>query len=1040
MDRHPPPAWSGGAGVNLADEALRYVERGWAVFPIRGKQPFAGTKGVHDASSDLDVVEAAWERRGADANIGLGCGEASGVWVLDVDDGEEGLVELDALEEQHGHLPRTLRARTGGGGLHLFWRLGPGQAWPKNRVRRWAKHLDVRSTGGYVVLPPSVHPDTGRRYEWLTQHEPAVAPDWLLELIASPPAAERALPLAVRSAERAPAPVDEDEDDGSARVARSALDGACEDIRQAGRGQAAHGVLFAKARKLGGYVGAGLLDRDDVEARLVDAALAVGREERTVRRAVSQALDAGAEKPIRPVVSNARMTREEALAWWVSHLAASSSDAAMATGVPANQLRKWVAAGRSQDPEQDPPLRRRVPEQDPPKGGGAPEQDPPKGGGAPEQDPRNRSRQGGPAPEQDPRNGLLRGSRSADQDLPGRRGARDQDPRNRSRQGPDPEASDVDAQLVHLRDQVALAESGAKLDLLQRAVYDEALIEALVERRRFDSAAATAELLKLRASCRGAGRFVDIIEERVSDRLSERITRLDDDDSVLEDVGPNDRPIIVIRASMRQVIDEAIGALESASNLYQRGSSLVHVCRDGRDPDLDLEVETPIIRRLSFTRLMELMSTTARWTRRKRGEGGVSYDPCLPVDWAVRGVLERDGWPFPVLRGISEIPAYRLDGSLWTNRGYDQVSGYYCEIASKLDIDVPERPTQRDAADAYDVLTKPFVDFPFADAWHQSAAVACLLTLIARPAIDGPVPLFCFTATTPKSGKSLLADVIHLVATGRDIARSAHVDSEEEQEKRITTFLLAGLPAVLIDNVDGALGGRALDAVLTGRQWMGRVLGASEAPTLPIRTVWMATGNNVAFRGDLAQRTIPIALEPEEERPERRTGFTIPRLREWAKRHRSQMLSAAFTLLRAHAQAGLPAPPGAFGGFEEWNETVRAALVWAGAPDPYQGVRQLAEVADERRNVLTGLMEVWAYRFHDQAVRLTDVIEAAERDEELREILLQIAADRTGKIDARALGNVLRRSAGRIYGGRRLVRHEMDRKGIGRWKVERVRS
>jgi ABC-type multidrug transport system fused ATPase/permease subunit len=69
----------------------------------------------------------------------------------------------------------------------------------------------------------------------------------------------------------------------------------------------------------------------------------------------------------------------------------------------------------------------------------------------------------------------------------------------------------------------------------------------------------------------------------------------------------------------------------------------------------------------------------------------------------------------------------------------------------------------------------------------------------------------------------------------------------------------------------------------------------------------------------------------------------------------------AFSLLRAHAIAGRPFS-GTYGGYEEWNTVVRGALVWAGAPDPYQGVGQLAEVADERRTAMQALLdnlEVW---------------------------------------------------------------------------------
>lgn len=177
------------AGPTLT-AALAYVARGWAVFPIqaRGKRPLT-EHGVKDASKDETLVRAWWSRW-PDANLAIACGEPSGVDVVDVDRPRpekgktaDGLKTIGDLEALHGGLIETLAARTGGGGEHLFLRHREGT---KNR-EDGLPGVDVKSTGGYVVLPPSVH-ESGNAYEWIggdASIEVKPWPDWLWDAIFS---------------------------------------------------------------------------------------------------------------------------------------------------------------------------------------------------------------------------------------------------------------------------------------------------------------------------------------------------------------------------------------------------------------------------------------------------------------------------------------------------------------------------------------------------------------------------------------------------------------------------------------------------------------------------------------------------------------------------------------------------------------------------------------------------------------------------------------------------------------------------------------
>jgi hypothetical protein len=154
---------------SLLDIAVAYADHGWPVLPCRGKRPLP-PRGFYAATADPAHVGRLWTHW-PDANIAIRTGEQSGLAVLDVD-GSAGATSLAAL----GPLPATVTARTGGGGLHLYFRWQPGLNCGSSV---WGRGLDLRGRGGYVVAPPSGHA-SGGRYEWLSDWRGELA-DWPLE-------------------------------------------------------------------------------------------------------------------------------------------------------------------------------------------------------------------------------------------------------------------------------------------------------------------------------------------------------------------------------------------------------------------------------------------------------------------------------------------------------------------------------------------------------------------------------------------------------------------------------------------------------------------------------------------------------------------------------------------------------------------------------------------------------------------------------------------------------------------------------------------
>jgi hypothetical protein len=157
--------------------ALALAARGLHVFPCRprDKRP-ATANGLKDATTDPDIIRAWWQQQ-PDNNIAIATGAASGIFVLDVD-GLDAEAALRRLEAEHGGLPATVEAITARG-RHVYFR--SPQETVRNSAGKVGPHIDVRGDGGYVIAPPSIHPN-GRRYCWSVDSANYIAdaPGWLL--------------------------------------------------------------------------------------------------------------------------------------------------------------------------------------------------------------------------------------------------------------------------------------------------------------------------------------------------------------------------------------------------------------------------------------------------------------------------------------------------------------------------------------------------------------------------------------------------------------------------------------------------------------------------------------------------------------------------------------------------------------------------------------------------------------------------------------------------------------------------------------------
>lgn len=158
----------------MADEnkmlaaALRYAGMGLAVFPLGFKKKTPATPdGFKSATTDKEHIKNWWGKSPGDKNnIGIATGKISGgLVVIDIDKGEKkgknGLETFSEWLDRYGAFPRTATVITGGGGMHYLFRSDKPE---KSRIGLYPG-IDVRAEGGYIVAPPSIHPN-GNTYKW----------------------------------------------------------------------------------------------------------------------------------------------------------------------------------------------------------------------------------------------------------------------------------------------------------------------------------------------------------------------------------------------------------------------------------------------------------------------------------------------------------------------------------------------------------------------------------------------------------------------------------------------------------------------------------------------------------------------------------------------------------------------------------------------------------------------------------------------------------------------------------------------------------
>lgn len=500
------------------------------------------------------------------------------------------------------------------------------------------------------------------------------------------------------------------------------------------------------------------------------------------------------------------------------------------------------------------------------------------------------------------------------------------------------------------------------------------------------------------------------------------------------------RAFVIGQDNLAELVDACLAGFASLQppRLFRRGTEIVCVERSpAASPHAHYRGASGslVVRALDVPRMQVELARLFTFVRRTK-KGNLS--PVNPPPGLAAALLSSGGEGLPVLTGVLPHPAFDpAQGRVMEQPGYDRRTGLLLDFGRLRLPPRPDAPTREQGLAALERVAEVIAEFPFVEPVDRSVALAYGLTLLQRRLID-LAPIFLFTATSPATGKTLLATAWPRLVLGHDPATQTLPSEDRELSKALFATLVDGQPALLLDNVNGRFRSDALCVVVTATTMRERVLGFSRTAEVSTSATLVLTGNNAQPSGDVAQRVLPCRLDAGVEHPENRTFRRD--LLAWIERERPRLLADLLTFLRAYALAQ-DAPAIKPWRFAEWSRAVRAPLVWAGYPDPLDALDATRD-DDPARAALQALLAAWHAQFGNKPQTLRDVIgraidRAAAGDFELRDAIAEVAGDRSGELSARRLGAYLLAHAGRIVGGLRFTRGTLYA-GSLRWFVDQA--
>ena len=401
-----------------------------------------------------------------------------------------------------------------------------------------------------------------------------------------------------------------------------------------------------------------------------------------------------------------------------------------------------------------------------------------------------------------------------------------------------------------------------------------------------------------------------------------------------------------------ELIDRVENVLSKTGCFFSMGTSIVRVLDDST------------VVRLEVSDATKILSNLIVWLKKDNRKNPPTYREIDPPTKLVNVLCSTtEHTQLDELIAVAHQPLLSSDGYLIRGRGYDKKSRLFASYLADqfddywfTDVDLEE------ARSALQELLDLLSEFSFAEKKDLSALIAALLTAVTRHELPSS-PMFVVTASSAGTGKSLLCELIGVIASSKQISSATWPSSEEEASKSLLSQLRASPAIVYFDNVEDVVQAYpSICTCLTQSAYQGRELGKSSMISVGTRAIFVMSGNFLTLEGDLRRRAVPILLTSIEH-PEKRT-FKQKNLIADVIRNRPKIVMSLLKIIAAYRQDDkkstdmIPLP-----GFDEWCRTCRDPLLWLGLPDPLSRLYEQLEVEDidraARYQLLKSLFEIF---------------------------------------------------------------------------------